>query len=333
MIPVQFSVVLLVVVGYAVVYAEISVECGWNYTVRVKWTERQRGTAPYLLLGHCIGEAATPSDGKGGAMETVFNVQLEDCSFRRTVTGHPKTGGQIIYSNELSHFDGAKLAPTLYPVTCVFPRPQDWGPSLYHPSWQILGTGTLLFSMELMNGDFSGPAQSSTFYLGSLIPIWAAVDQQDHLPLLLLMDECVATTTPEPDPSGPVYPIISNGGCLMDSKFSSSRFHPRAKSSALDLQLQAFKFALGANIYIHCKLSIWDPQSLNEGKKACDYNQEQGRWELLDDPSQSSLCSCCSSRCANRKRRGVRSGLHGLTHSAVLGPLVIQDLQEATSKV
>lgn len=33
------------------------------------------------------------------------------------------------------------------------------------------------------------------------------------------------------------------------------------------------------------------------------------RWELLDNPSQSSLCSCCDSTCKSRFRRGVDWGI------------------------
>ncbi|XP_064201919.1 zona pellucida sperm-binding protein 3-like isoform X1 [Anguilla rostrata] len=324
MTPVQIGVVLLVVASYALVHAEVSVECSWNDTVIVKWTERQRKTGspdPYILLGNCL--PTTTADGTGGEMETVFSTQLDDCRFRRMITED-----QVIYSNELSYWAGA--TQTSYPVTCVYPRPQDWGPPLYTPTWLLLESGDLRFHMALMNGDFSGPAQSSTFYLGSLIPIWAAVDQQAHLPLLLLLDECVAATTPGPDPPGPVYPIIANGGCLMDSKIGRSMFRPRVKTSELELHVQAFKFSLGANIYIHCRLSVWDPESLDEGKKACFYCKDEKRWVLLDDRSQNSLCSCCDSHCGYRKTRGLRSGFHGLTHNAILGPLVVQDARETS---
>lgn len=37
-----------------------------------------------------------------------------------------------------------------------------------------------------------------------------------------------------------------------------------------------------------------------------------GRWELLDDPRQNSLCSCCDSTCKSRPRRGVHLGISSL---------------------
>lgn len=30
-------------------------------------------------------------------------------------------------------------------------------------------------------------------------------------------------------------------------------------------------------VYIHCKLVAWDPDGLNENKKACHYVKESGR--------------------------------------------------------
>ena len=40
----------------------------------------------------------------------------------------------------------------------------------------------------------------------------ATVAQDSHQPLLLLLDECTATHTLNPQPDGDVYAIISNHG-------------------------------------------------------------------------------------------------------------------------
>lgn len=100
------------------------------------------------------------------------------------------------------------------------------------------------------------------------MPIWAAVEQKSHQPLLLLMEECVAASTPELQPDSQVHFIISNKGydsdtgssflllfegkdhifffsCLLESMRGNSIFLPRYHSSALILYLQAFKFPLG----------------------------------------------------------------------------------------
>lgn len=66
-------------------------------------------------------------------------------------------------------------------------------------------------NLSLPSDGFSGPAESTTFALGSLIPIMASVEQHNHQPLLLLLDECVAATTPDLW-SDNTYTIISNKG-------------------------------------------------------------------------------------------------------------------------
>lgn len=123
---------------------------------------------------------------------------------------------------------------------CLFLRPEDWALPLYDPLlFHIHGQGDLTFRMALMKGvyilvrkhswlsswiyndlmtnflivdDFSGVATTTTFSLGTTIPIAASVDQKTHQPLILLLDECVASTTPELGPDSQIYPLITNMG-------------------------------------------------------------------------------------------------------------------------
>ncbi|CAB1434059.1 unnamed protein product [Pleuronectes platessa] len=153
------------------------------------------------------------------------------------------TGNQLIHSNDLMHIsspDSHELSFT-HQVVCSYER------------------------------GFSGPAESTSFPLGSFIPIMASVELQSHQPLLLLLDECVAAATPELNPGSDLYPIITNKGCLVDSKTSRSKFEPRQKTSEIQLSLQAFKFAIGKEVYLHCQLVAWDPVGLDHTKKACNY--------------------------------------------------------------
>ncbi|KAK5895294.1 hypothetical protein CesoFtcFv8_011895 [Champsocephalus esox] len=176
-----------------------------------------------------------------------------------------------------------------------------------------------------MNDDFSGPAESTRFPLGSIIPIMASVVQETHQPLLLLLEECVAATTPELYPESTMYPIISNKGCLLESVSSRSKFEPRQKSSEIRLSLQTFTFAMGEEVFIHCKLLAWDPNGLDSTKKACHFVEGHG-WELLDNLAQSNLCDCCESKCKSRRQRSVASEKHGMVHKAVIGPFTITDV-------
>ncbi|KAF7651398.1 hypothetical protein LDENG_00111690 [Lucifuga dentata] len=103
----------------------------------------------------------------------------------------------------------------------------------------------------------------------------ASVEQKSHQPLLLLLEECVAATTAVLQSDSNIYPIITNKGCLVDSKRARSKFEPREKSSEIRLSLQAFKFAVGEEVFLHCMLVAWDPIGL-DNSKACHYVKEHG---------------------------------------------------------
>lgn len=80
-------------------------------------------------------------------------------------------------------------------------------------SWALL-----LSSLEHLKGF----AKTNTVRLGSVIPVWAEVEQKSHQPLLLLMDECVAAFAPELHPGSQVLPIVGNKGWEWKFKFNLS---------------------------------------------------------------------------------------------------------------
>ncbi|XP_075954302.1 zona pellucida sperm-binding protein 3-like [Anarhichas minor] len=292
------------------VYADMKLKCGPDFVTLV-WTE-SRSQADFSLfrLGNCFPTSIS-------ATEAVFSVDVNDCNFRRIVTGD-----HLMYTNDLTYSSSPDFT---YPVACAYERPNNWYPLIYEPVFSTYGLGALVFHIGLMNADFSGPAESSTFPLGSFIPIMASVSQMTHQPLLLLLEECVAATTAELQPESTLYPIIANKGCLVDSLVSRSKFEQRQKSSEIHLSLQAFRFGLGERVFIHCKLVAWDPNGMDNTKKACHYVKEHG-WELLDNSAYSNLCDCCESDCKSRRIRSTASGKHGVVQNAVLGPLTITDV-------
>ncbi|KAM7378844.1 hypothetical protein PAMP_004439 [Pampus punctatissimus] len=305
---------LLSITAAISVHADMKLDCRPDY-VSLVWTEsRSQADTSLFRLGNCFPTSFS-------AREAVFSVYFNDCNFRTMVSGD-----QLVYTNDLIYVSSPNslIRPFIHPVVCAYERPKDWFPRIYDPVFNTYGQGDLVFHLGLMNGDFSGPAESTSFPLGSFIPIMASVEQNTHQPLLLFLEECVATTTPELQPESYIYPIITNKGCLVDSKMSRSKFEARQKSSEIHLSLQAFRFAVGEEVFIHCKLVAWDPTGLDKTKKACHYVKEHG-WELLDNPAYSNLCDCCDSSCKSRKIRSIASGKHGIVQTAVLGPLAITD--------
>ncbi|KAJ0044299.1 hypothetical protein NL108_003353, partial [Boleophthalmus pectinirostris] len=210
-------------------------------------------------------------------------------------------GKYIIFENELAFRPQQRMKPAafVFPIKCVTKRPDSWVPQFLNPgAGSSEARGGLVFHMALLNGELpetkthkntnliilffmlaaelTGIAESNIIPLGSFMPIWAAVDQKSHQPLLLLMEECIAATTPKLYPDSQVYPLITNQGCLVESQVGNSVFLPRYHSSSIIVYLQSFRFGLGQELYIHCKLIAWDPDHLDRTKKACYYSKKSG---------------------------------------------------------
>ncbi|XP_053293908.1 uncharacterized protein LOC128454726 isoform X2 [Pleuronectes platessa] len=298
----SLGVIIVAVLAATVADADVKVVCEKD-SVKITWriSAELVPNAARLFLGSCMPtQLSVLPTGEG---EAHFNYKFADCKFKKLMKGK-----RLIYQNELTYRPQSKMHPAalIHPIECVSE-----------------GQGELVVHMALLNAQLTGLAKTNVIPLGSFMPIWAAVEQKSHQPLLLLMEECVAASTPELHPGSPVYPIIANKGCLLESVRGHSLFLPRYHSSALILYLQSFKLGLGEEVYIHCKLVVWDPADLDETKKTCHYVKDSESWELLDDPLQSSLCSCCDSTCKSRSKRGVEWESHSQSHNSVLGPLVI----------
>nr|XP_040027237.1 zona pellucida sperm-binding protein 3-like [Gasterosteus aculeatus aculeatus] len=323
------GVILLVAYAKAVASSDIKVVCGKDF-IRIKWkiSAELVPKAARLFLGTCM--ATTLNVLPSGEGEVYFNQKLADCQFQRLITRK-----YVTFANEMTYRPEPRSKPAafVHAVQCVYLRPPGIVPSSLNPGYGVSeGRGNLVFHMALLDEKLSSVAKSNVITLGALLPIWATVEQKSHQPLLLLMEECVATSTPELHAGSAVHPIIGNKGCLLESMTENSLFLPRYQTSAVTLVLQAFQLGHGEEVYIHCKLVAWDPDALDETNKACHYKKESMRWELLDDPSNSSICSCCDSTCASRFKRGVELD-HGFSHFSVLGPLIIMDPSDSKANM
>ncbi|XP_072296564.1 zona pellucida sperm-binding protein 3-like [Eucyclogobius newberryi] len=301
-------------------FSDIKVSCLKN-SVIITWRVPS-DLVPYaarVFLGNCQSSKfdVLPT-GEG---EVRFHYPFAECRFRKQIKGK-----HIIFENEFTFRPQprVKSAAFVFPIKCVTNRSDSWIPQFLNPgAGSSEARGGLVFQMALLNAELTGIAESNIIPLGSFMPIWASVDQKSHQPLLLLMEECIAATTPTLYPDSQVYPLITNKGCLVESQWGNSVFLPRYRPSSIVLYLQAFRFGLGQEVYIHCKLVAWDPELLHETKKACYYSKQSQRWELLDDPDKSSICSCCASNCKTRSRRNADIESEGLSFRSVLGPVVI----------
>ncbi|XP_069805393.1 zona pellucida sperm-binding protein 3-like isoform X2 [Dendropsophus ebraccatus] len=195
-----------------------------------------------------------------------------------------------------------RFNPAVVPIKCFYPRHGNVSSKAIKPTWipfssTVTSEERLAFSLRLMTADWSAPSQSLVFQLGDMFYIEASLDTQNHAPMILFVDSCVATITPDVT-STPRYEIISNNGCLMDGmqEDSSSVFvSPRPQADTLRFIVDAFRFTDSAVslIYITCTLrAAAIDQTPDPVNKACSYNKASSSWSPVE--GSSGICQCCA---------------------------------------
>ncbi|KAG8596606.1 hypothetical protein GDO81_001985 [Engystomops pustulosus] len=272
-----------------------------------------------LTLGRCPVSSTTALLGF-----LVFEYRLYDCGFSRMFFGNAvKFFTELVYSPDAA----ANVFPQPFreQISCISSIHLNPSPLETTVEVKVSGAGQLNFSYQVMTADFSRPLDVKEFLLGSPIFLSISVLTGNHLPLRLFVDECIVASTEDLNTSKQRYTLIDNHGCFVDGKVASSRFLEPLLLDTVRMTFQALKFVdSNEQIYLHCKLMVWDPKAVN-GLKACSYLSDINGWQLLGDP-QSDLCRCCDSTCnlPFRRRRDVadKTG-SGIFHTLVLGPFNI----------
>ncbi|KAG8537236.1 hypothetical protein GDO81_024852 [Engystomops pustulosus] len=296
-----------------------------------------------LTLGSC-----TPGS-QSVDTSVVFDNAVQDCGSILQMTPD-----FLIYSNMLKYNPLSSNAiimrsnPASVPIACFYPRHGNVSSQAIRPTWAPFSTTVsteerLAFSMYLMNDDWSARRVSLIFKLGDSFNIEAIVDTANHIPMLLFVESCVATTTPDMN-SNPRYEIVASNGCLVDGTQddSSSAFRsPRSQSNKIQFSVDAFRF-IGidvSTIYITCSLRAAPSNQLpDQMHKSCSYNKATRSWSSLEGSNE--ICRCCDSgNCAvpagqTRRWGSIYGGSRGIwkrevgphteEHAvATLGPLLI----------
>ncbi|XP_064013313.1 zona pellucida sperm-binding protein 3-like [Pogoniulus pusillus] len=286
-----------------------------------------------------------------------FVAGLHECGSSLRVT--PEA---LIYSTSLNYNpvptgnpNIIRASPALVPIECYYPRRDNVSSNAVKPTWApfhstLSSEEQLLFSLHLMNDDWSAERDSAVFHLGEVLHFQAEVKAENHAPLRLFVDSCVAT--PSPDRSTSLhYAFIDFSGCLVDGQLddaTSTFISPRPRQDVLQFAVEAFKFAGGSSnlVYITCHLKVslaaQAPDPLN---KACSFHRASSLWTPVEGTQD--ICSCCEMRsCGStrhsrrfqspsqwqrgRARRAIPSQLDALLEEAdvVVGPLLIHSWQD-----
>ncbi|NXI38474.1 ZP3 protein, partial [Galbula dea] len=251
-----------------------------------------------------LGPAACKHSSLNPALNTVtFTAGLHECGSVVQIT--PES---LIYRT-LLNYDPSPASnpviirsnPAVIPIECHYPRRENVSSNAIHPTWvpfnsALAAEERLMFSLRLMNEDWSTERPFTGFQLGDVLNIQAEVSTESHVPLRLFVDSCVAALTPGTD-SSPHYTIIDFNGCLVDGRSddtSSAFITPRPQEDVLRFQIDVFRFAGDPRnlIYITCHLKVTPvdqaPDPLN---KACSFNKGRNTWTPVEGTRD--ICSCC----------------------------------------
>ncbi|NWS42651.1 ZP3 protein, partial [Probosciger aterrimus] len=191
--------------------------------------------------------------------------------------------------------------PAVVPIECHYPRKSNVSSNAVRPTWApfrstLSAEEKLMFSLRLMNDDWSSERLSNGFQLGESLHLQADVAVGNHIPLRLFVDDCVATLSPDRN-SSPRYALVDLSGCLVDGRLddtTSAFISPRPRQETLQFMVDAFRFAGDERnlIYISCRLKVSPaaqaPDPLN---KACSFNKASSLWAPVEGTGD--ICSCC----------------------------------------
>ncbi|PIO30712.1 hypothetical protein AB205_0020060, partial [Aquarana catesbeiana] len=243
-------------------------------------------------------------------------VPLECCSCDTKMTQD-----WLIYTTNLTYSPTSSIPiirtnPAVVPIMCFYYRHGNVSSQAIKPTWVPFSTTVSLeerlsFSLVLMTEDWSGPRSSPIYQLGDVLYIQASVDTHNQIEMILYVDRCVATISPDAT-SSPSYDIITDNGCLVDgtqADSSSAFIAPRVQTNTLQFTVDAFRF-LGNDaslIYITCYLraaaATQVPDSTN---KACSYSKATNSWSAVEGPS--SVCQCCGTSGTCNNPTGLTGG-------------------------
>uniref|UniRef100_A0A8D0ENN7 Zona pellucida sperm-binding protein 3 n=1 Tax=Strix occidentalis caurina TaxID=311401 RepID=A0A8D0ENN7_STROC len=262
-----------------------------------------------------LGSAACLPVAQSAAEGTVtFVAGLHECGSALQVTPDA-----LVYSTSLNYKPVPagnpviiRTSPAVVPVECHYPRRYNVSSDGVKPTWvpfrsTLSSEEKLPFSLHLMNG--SAERLSTIFQLGEVLHFQAGVNTENHAPLRLFVDNCVATPTPDRS-SSLQYPFIDFSGCLVDGQLddaTSTFISPRPRLDVLQFAVDAFKFAGDSSnlIYVicHLKVSMADqaPDPLN---KACSFNKASNLWAPVEGTQD--VCSCCEMRSCGLARHSRR---------------------------
>ncbi|XP_026541168.1 zona pellucida sperm-binding protein 3-like [Notechis scutatus] len=324
---------LLLISGISTQNSSVSVSCGSSHLLI---------TVPVNLFGTGVmvnaNELTLGSDCKVTAVHP--NVLLLEYPLFACEATRQLLPGSIHYKNILHYVPSApdgviRTNPFSHAINCFYPRSWNVSSLGLRPTWipftsTVMDHQSLVFALEVYDSSWSQLMPDPTYYLGDFINIQASVRKDNHLPLRIYVDECVARPSAE---SSVKYEVITNHGCFVDGQHGGSHFLATREDGFLRFQLDTFTFTGASNnqIYLICHLKAVPVGSANHLNKACSYDHTTATWSSHEGVD----CSCCASHtgCGSKKRKRRQQQRRGTFGEGdlTLGPIELKGEQAQSS--
>ncbi|XP_026169181.1 zona pellucida sperm-binding protein 3-like [Mastacembelus armatus] len=254
----------------------------------------------HLRLGSdSAGEGVACGALPSGEAEFTLKAQLMSCGTKLSSTREKIIYSNVlVYSSEPSSGGFIRLDGATIPIECHYERRYAVNGVSLRPTWvpfvsRASAEDLIDFDMRLMTDDWQLERGSFTYFLGDPIHFEVSAVIENHIPLRVYVDHCVATATPDSE-AALRYDFIEHHGCLADAYLtnSSSYFLPRVEENKLRFQLDAFKFYHDPSnqVYITCHVkAVPTTLTVSSRNRACSLVEK--RWRSADGSDQA--CRSC----------------------------------------
>ncbi|XP_068116296.1 zona pellucida sperm-binding protein 3-like [Hyperolius riggenbachi] len=148
------------------------------------------------------------------------------------------------------NFQIARTNSTVVLIACYYFRADNVSNNAIKPIWSPLSIAIspeekLSFNLLLITENWSSPRNCIVYQLGEHFSIEASVETPIHVGLILFIDRCVATPSPDPTSVANYTIVVSANRCLVDGILddSSSAFlYPISQAEKLQSTVDAFRF-------------------------------------------------------------------------------------------
>ncbi|XP_061675921.1 zona pellucida sperm-binding protein 3d.2 [Syngnathoides biaculeatus] len=246
-----------------------------------------------LKLGTCQAK-------KSSKNYVYFLNHLNECGTKRQMIND-----QMTYSNTLQYNPGMiqgpirRSAPFALAVACNYTRYQYSYKIGYLPKMRMRHIfkpmrNRVNFILTPRNAQWQRLAPLDRYVLGEPM-FFEAEGPTIPQDMRLYVHSCYATPN-KSSTSTPQFTVVKDFGCMIESKYSRSRFIPY-KNNVVRFSVDAFLFqGMPEQLYMHCTMSA-ESDVPTPTAKSCNYDTSVGRWVELHGWDW--VCACCDSNCGS----------------------------------